>query len=400
MKEEDEFDISEEQDADQELFEHYRIVVEKGQQLLRIDKFLMNRTPNATRSKIQQSAENGSILVNGKPVKSNYKVKPFDVISVVLAHPPREIELIPENIPIDIAYEDDDLIIINKKPGLVVHPGYGNYKGTLVNALVYHFQHLPVNQGKVNPVISFDMGDEEEEESGTKKKDKKKDKKKSDARLTAPGLRPGLVHRLDKNTSGIMVVAKTEIAMVKLAKDFFDRNIDRIYNALVWGDFKEDSGTVTGNIGRHPRDRKKMDVLPDDNELGKHAVTHYRVLERFGYVTLIECKLETGRTHQIRVHMEHIGHSLFNDERYGGDRILKGTTFSKYKQFVENCFKVLPRHALHAKSLGFTHPVTGKYIHFDSELPEDMQSVLAKWRTYATSKVFEEDIEEEPDNIK
>lgn len=400
MKEDDEFDLSEEQDADQELFEHYRIVVEKGQQLLRIDKFLMNRTPNATRSKIQQSAENGSILVNGKPVKSNYKVKPFDVISVVLAHPPREIELIPENIPIDIVYEDDDLIIINKKPGMVVHPGYGNYKGTLVNALVYHFQNLPVNAGRINPVISFDMGEDEEDEGRPKKKDKKKDKKKSDAQLTAPGLRPGLVHRLDKNTSGIMVIAKSEIAMVKLAKDFFDRNIDRIYNALVWGDFKEDTGTITGNIGRHPRDRKKMDVLPDDNELGKHAVTHYRVLERFGYVTLVECKLETGRTHQIRVHMEHIGHSLFNDERYGGDRILKGTTFSKYKQFVENCFKVLPRHALHAKSLGFTHPVTGKYIHFDSELPDDMVAALAKWRNYANSKAFEEDIEEEPDNIK
>lgn len=401
MKEDDEFDISEEQEEDQELFEHYRIVVEKGQQLLRIDKFLMNRTPNATRSKIQQSAENGSILVNGKPVKSNYKVKPFDVISVVLAHPPREIELIPENIPIDIVFEDDDLIMINKKPGMVVHPGYGNYKGTLVNALVYHFQNLPVSAGRVNPVISFDLGDDDEDGSSAKKKEKKKSaKKKADAQLTAPALRPGLVHRLDKNTSGIMVVAKSEIAMVKLAKDFFDRNMDRIYNALVWGDFKEDTGTITGNIGRHPRDRKKMDVLPDDNELGKHAVTHYRVLERFGYVTLVECKLETGRTHQIRVHMEHIGHSLFNDERYGGDRILKGTTFAKYKQFVENCFKMLPRHALHAKSLGFTHPVTGKYIHFDSELPDDMQAVLARWRSYANTKAFEEDFEEEPDNNK
>lgn len=405
MKEEDEFDISEEQEEDQELFEHYRIVVEKGQQLLRIDKFLMNRTPNATRSKIQQSAEAGSILVNGKPVKSNYKVKPFDIISVVLAHPPREIELIPENIPIDIVYEDDDLIMINKKPGMVVHPGYGNYKGTLVNALVYHFQNLPVNKGGGKP-ISFEVADEEEEEGEgntvKNKKDKKSAKNKNgkSVETTAPGLRPGLVHRLDKNTSGIMVVAKSEIAMVKLAKDFFDRNMDRIYNALVWGDFKEDTGTITGNIGRHPRDRKKMDVLPDDNELGKHAVTHYRVLERFGYVTLVECKLETGRTHQIRVHMEHIGHSLFNDERYGGDRILKGTTFAKYKQFVENCFKALPRHALHAKSLGFTHPVTGKYIHFDSEIPEDMQTVLAKWRSYANTKAFEEEIEDEPDNNK
>jgi 23S rRNA pseudouridine1911/1915/1917 synthase len=403
MREDDELDISEEQDEDQELFEHYRIVVEKGQQLLRIDKFLMNRTPNATRSKIQQSAENGSILVNGKPVKSNYKVKPFDVISVVLAHPPREIELIPENIPIDIVYEDDDLIIINKKPGMVVHPGYGNYRGTLVNALVYHFQHLPVSKSRADgteSVISFDLGNDEEEIDTTKKTDAKKSGKKksgkdTDKQLTAPGLRPGLVHRLDKNTSGIMVIAKSETAMVKLAKDFFDRTIDRIYYALVWGDFKEDTGTVTGNIGRHLKDRKKMDVLPDDNEFGKHAVTHYRVLERFGYVTLVECKLETGRTHQIRVHMQHIGHSLFNDERYGGDRILKGTTFAKYKQFVDNCFALLPRHALHAKSLGFIHPVTGKYIHFDSELPEDMRTVLAKWRTYANSKALEEEEEEE-----
>ena len=403
MREDDEFDIGEEQEEDQELFEHYRIVVEKGQQLLRIDKFLMNRTPNATRSKIQQSAENGSILVNGKPVKSNYKVKPFDVITVVLAHPPREIELIPENIPIDIVYEDDHLIIINKKPGMVVHPGYGNYKGTLVNALVYHFQNLPVNNGAPAPVVSFDMGNSDEDDEatvGNKKEDKKNKKNKNGVDVTAPGLRPGLVHRLDKNTSGIMVVAKSEIAMVKLAKNFFDRDIDRIYNALVWGDFKEDTGTITGNIGRHPRDRKKMDVLPDDNELGKHAVTHYKVLERFGYVTLIECKLETGRTHQIRVHMEHIGHSLFNDERYGGDRILKGTTFAKYKQFVENCFSILPRHALHAKSLGFTHPVTGKYIHFDSELPADMQAALAKWRVYANSKALEEDTEQEEDRIK
>lgn len=398
MREDDELDIGEEQDEDQELFEHYRIVVEKGQQLLRIDKFLMNRTPNATRSKIQQSAENGSILVNDKPVKSNYKVKPFDVISIVLAHPPREIELIPQNIPIDVVYEDDDLIIINKKPGMVVHPGYGNYSGTLVNALVYHFQNLPVNQvnGAPAPIVSFDMGadDEEENEATSKKKEDKKSKKnKNGAEVTAPGLRPGLVHRLDKNTSGIMVVAKSEIAMVKLSKNFFDRDIDRIYNALVWGDFKEDTGTITGNIGRHPRDRKKMDVLPDDDEQGKHAVTHYKVLERFGYVTLIECKLETGRTHQIRVHMQHIGHSLFNDGHYGGDRILKGTTFAKYKQFVENCFTILPRHALHAKSLGFMHPVTGKYIHFDSEIPDDMQAVLTKWRTYSNSKAIEEEEE-------
>ncbi|MGZ4034741.1 MAG: RluA family pseudouridine synthase [Bacteroidia bacterium] len=364
MKEE-EFDAAEEQDDDQELFEHLRVVVDKGQDLLRIDKFLMNRTQNATRTKIQQAAENGNILVNDKPVKSNYKVKPFDVITVVFAHPPREIELIPQDIPINIVYEDDDLVVVNKQPGMVVHPGYGNYKGTLVNALVYHFQQLPVSN------------------YGATVEATKKSKEQAI-------LRPGLVHRLDKNTSGIMVVAKSETAMVKLAKDFFDRNLDRIYYALVWGDFQEDEGTITGNIGRHLKDRKKMDVFPPDSEEGKHAVTHYKVLERFGYVTLIQCKLETGRTHQIRAHMKHIGHSLFNDEVYGGDRILKGTTFAKYKQFVENCFTIMPRHALHAKSLGFNHPVTGKYIHFDSELPEDMQAVINKWRGYSVSMALEE----------
>jgi 23S rRNA pseudouridine1911/1915/1917 synthase len=361
---EEELDQIEEQD-DQELFEHLRVVVDKGQDLLRIDKFLMNRTQNATRSKIQQAAENGNILVNDKPVKSNYKVKPQDVITVVFAHPPREIELIPQDIPINIAYEDDDLIVINKQPGMVVHPGYGNYKGTLVNALVYHFQQLPVSNYGATVEAT---------------------KKSKEQAL----LRPGLVHRLDKNTSGIMVVAKSEKAMVKLAKDFFDRNLDRIYYALVWGDFQEEEGTVTGNIGRHLKDRKKMDVYPPDSEEGKHAVTHYKVLERFGYVTLIQCKLETGRTHQIRAHMKHIGHSLFNDELYGGARILKGTTFAKYKQFVDNCFAILPRQALHAKSLGFNHPVTGKYIHFDSEVPDDMQAVLTKWRGYAVSMALED----------
>ncbi|OFY87822.1 MAG: RNA pseudouridine synthase [Bacteroidetes bacterium RIFCSPLOWO2_12_FULL_35_15] len=355
----------EEQDDDQELYEHYRVSADKGQAPLRIDKFLMNRIENATRSKIQQAAENGNVLVNDKPVKSNYKVKPFDVITVVFAHPPREIELIPQNIPIDIVYEDEDIIIVNKQSGMVVHPGYGNYKGTLVNALVYHFQQLPVSKSGATLNVS--------------------EKSKEQALL-----RPGLVHRLDKNTTGIMVVAKSEIAMMKLAKDFFDRNLDRKYNALVWGDFEENEGTITGNIGRHLKDRKLMDVFPPDSEFGKHAVTHYKVLERFGYVTLIECKLETGRTHQIRAHLQHIGHSLFNDDTYGGNRILKGTTFAKYKQFVENCFTLLPRQALHAKSLGFNHPVTGKYIHFDSELPEDMQAVIQKWRGYTISNALEE----------
>ncbi len=366
----EELELPEEQDGDQELYEHYRVVADKGQEPLRIDKFLMNRVQNATRTKIQQAAENGNILVNEKPVKSNYKVKPHDVITVVFAHPPREIELIPQNIPIDVVYEDNDLIIVNKQPGMVVHPGYGNYKGTLVNALVYHFQQLPVSK------------------SGAALETNKKSSEQA-------VFRPGLVHRLDKNTSGIMVVAKSEIAMTKLAQDFFDRNLDRKYIALVWGDFKEDSGTVVGNIGRHLKDRKLMDVFPEGSEYGKHAVTHYKVLERFGYVTLIECKLETGRTHQIRAHMQHIGHSLFNDDTYGGNRILKGTTFAKYKQFVDNCFELLPRHALHAKSLGFNHPTSGRYIHFDSELPEDMQAVIKKWRTYANSNGFEEEVIEE-----
>ncbi len=350
-------EIGEEQD-DQELYEHIRVVVDPGQSLLRIDKFLINHTKNATRSKVQQSIENGNVLVNDKTIKSNYRVKPNDIITVVFAHPPREIELIPENIPINVVYEDDDIVIVNKQAGIVVHPGYGNYRGTLVNALVYHFQNLP------NRTLTIEN--------------------------PQAVLRPGLVHRLDKNTTGIMVIAKSEIAMVKLAKDFFDRNMDRKYVALVWGDFQEDGGTVTGNVGRHLKDRKKMDVFPVDSEFGKHAVTHYKVLERFGYVTLIECKLETGRTHQIRAHMQHIGHSLFNDDTYGGDRILKGTTFAKYKQFVENCFTLLPRQALHAKSLGFTHPVSGKYVHFDSELPDDMQSVISKWRVYANSNTLEE----------
>ncbi len=362
---EEELDIPDENEEEQGLYEHYRVTADKGQALLRIDKFLMNRIENATRSKIQQAAENGNILVNDKPVKSNYKVKPHDTITIVLSHPPREIELIPQNIPINIVFEDDDLIIINKQPGMVVHPGYGNYKGTLVNALVYHFQNLPVSSSGATLETTPQS-------------------------TTSAGLRPGLVHRLDKNTSGIMVVAKSEMAMTKLAKDFFDRNLDRIYIALVWGDFTEESGTVVGNIGRHLRDRKLMAVYPEGSEIGKHAVTHYRVLERFGYVTLIECKLETGRTHQIRAHMQHIGHSLFNDDTYGGNRILKGTTFAKYKQFVDNCFALLPRHALHAKSLGFNHPINGKYIHFDSELPEDMQAAINKWRGYANSNASEE----------
>lgn len=326
-----------------ELYEHHRFIVEKGHMLIRIDKFLINRMPKISRNKIQHACEDGNILVNGKPVKSNYKVKPLDQISIVLPEPVRENELVPQDLPIDIVYEDEDIVIINKKAGMVVHPAYGNYTGTLMNALMFHFQNLPVHPGNMD--------------------------------------RPGLVHRIDKNTSGLLVIAKTETAMNHLAKEFFERTIDRKYLALVWGDFKEDQGTITGNVGRNLKDRKVMDVFPNGDH-GKHAVTHYKVIERFGYVTLIECKLETGRTHQIRVHMKFAGHPLFNDETYGGNQILKGTTFTKYRQFIENCFELMPRHALHAKTLGFIHPTKGEKVFFESELPEDFVSVLEKWRSY------------------
>ncbi len=336
-------DIELNEDEQDELFEHHRLKADKGQEPLRIDKFLMNRLESTSRNKIQNSAEAGNILVNDVAVRSNYKVKPGDVISIVLAHPPRDRTLIPENIPLNIVYEDDDVVVLNKPAGLVVHPGYGNYSGTLVNALVYHFKDLP-NQNQETP-------------------------------------RPGLVHRLDKDTSGIMIVAKNEFAMTHLAGQFFDRTTKRVYNALVWGDFEEDSGTIEGHIGRSLKDRKIMAVFPE-GDYGKHAVTHYKVLERFGYVTLIECKLETGRTHQIRAHLQHIKHPLFNDVTYGGDSILKGTTFQRYRQFIDNCFELMPRHALHAKSLGFVHPVTKKELFFDSEIASDMQAVIDKWRHY------------------
>jgi len=338
-------------DQDDELYEHYAFAVEKGQQPLRIDKYLMNFIENATRNKIQTAAKNGSIYVNDVPVKSNYKVKPYDKIRVMFEHPPYEYLLTPENIPLDIVYEDDQLLVINKPAGMVVHPGHGNYSGTLINALIYHFENLPTGQAGL-PLNSSN--------------------------------RPGLVHRIDKDTTGLLVVAKTEDAMVNLSKQFFDKTSERDYVALVWGNVEADEGTVEGNIGRHPKNRLQNTVyLGDDADKGKPAITHYKVLERLGYVTLISCKLETGRTHQIRVHMKHIGHTLFNDERYGGERILKGTTFTKYKQFVENCFKILPRQALHAKTLGFTHPKTGQFLSFTSEIPKDMQDCIEKWRQYS-----------------
>lgn len=333
-----------ESDGEDELFEHYKFISDPGQEVLRIDKFLLDRLPNTSRSKIQNAAKNGSILVNGVAVKQNYKIKPKDEISIVLPYPVREIELIPENIPIEIIYEDDDLVLVNKPSNLVVHPGYGNYTGTLVNALVYHFENLP---HKINDYFG----------------------------------RPGLVHRLDKHTTGIMVVAKTEFALTNLAKQFYDRTTDRRYQALVWGDVQEDSGTICGNIGRSLKNRKVMTVFPE-GDYGKYAVTHYKVLERFGLVTLIECKLETGRTHQIRTHLKHIGHPLFNDLEYGGDQIVKGTVSQKYKAFIANCFALIPGQALHAKTLGFAHPNKKTWMAFDSNLPEGFQSIIEKWRNY------------------
>ncbi len=337
-------DTTPNEDYDDDLYEHHAFTVDKGQQPLRIDKYLMNRIENATRNKIQTAAKNGSIYVNDAQVKQNYKVKPSDKIRVLFAHPPYEYLLVPENIPLDIVYEDDDLLVVNKPAGMVVHPGHGNYSGTLINALTYHFENLPNNSSN----------------------------------------RPGLVHRIDKDTSGLLVIAKTEEAMTHLAKQFFNKTSEREYVAIVWGNMEHDEGTVDGNIGRHPKNRLQNTVFfGDDEDKGKPAVTHYKVIERLGYVTLVGCSLETGRTHQIRVHMKHIGHTLFNDERYGGEKILKGTTFTKYKQFVENCFKVLPRQALHAKTLGFKHPRTGKMMSFDSGIPQDMQECINKWRHYA-----------------
>lgn len=338
------------QEPEEELFEHYRFDVPKGQAFLRIDKYLMLMVPNATRNKIQNAATNGDIYVNDVTVKSNYKVKPLDVIRIMLSHPPFENRVDPEDIPLDIVYEDDALLLINKPANFVVHPGHGNYTGTLVNALAFHFENLPLNSSE----------------------------------------RPGLVHRIDKDTTGLLVVAKTEAAMTHLAKQFEDKTSEREYVALVWGNVKEEEGTITGNIARHVKDRMQMSVFADP-EIGKHAVTHYKVLERFGYVTLISCKLETGRTHQIRVHLKHIGHTLFNDERYGGNLILKGTTFTKYKQFIDNCFKTLPRQALHAKTLGFVHPVTGEMMRFDTEIPKDMADCIEKWRNYSKSNASEEE---------
>ncbi len=338
--------INREEDFEEEeveLFEHFRLLVDKGQALTRIDKFLSDKIANATRNKIQQAIDNGAILVNGKPTKSNYKIKPKDDIQVMLASPPKETEVYSENIPLDIIFEDPYLLIVNKPPGMVVHPAHGNWSGTLVNGLVYYFENLPELKGNTG--------------------------------------RPGLVHRIDKDTSGLLVIAKTEEAMTNLAEQFFHHTIDRTYLALVWGEPEEDEGTITGHVGRSAKNRKVMDVYPDGSQ-GKHAVTHWKVLKRLRYVSLIQCNLETGRTHQIRAHMKFLGHPLFNDEMYGGNKIRKGTQFSKYKTFVQNCFDLMPRQALHAMSLGFIHPITKEKVYYEVPLPSDFQSVLDKWEAY------------------
>lgn len=334
-------------DENSELFEHFRFKADKGQNVLRIDKFLVNKLEDTSRSKIKAAAEVGCIRVNDKEVKANYKVKPNDEIVILLSYPRKEYELIPENIPVNIVYEDDHLLVVNKEPGMVVHPAQGNYSGTLVNALAWHLKELDM----------FNSSDS----------------------------RAGLVHRIDKNTSGLLVVAKTDKAISHLGKQFFNKTSYRKYQALIWGLPKEPEGTITGNVGRNPRNRKIMYVFPD-GEAGKHAVTHYKLLEDLGYISLVECQLETGRTHQIRIHMQYIGHPLFNDNEYGGDLILKGTTYTKYKQFVQNCFKILPRQALHAKELGFIHPETEKWMQFTTELPQDMLDVIDKWRVYLSGR--------------
>lgn len=328
---------------DEALFEHYRIVADARQSLLRIDKFLMDRLPNVTRTKIQNGIHEGFVLVNEKEIKPNYKVHPNDIITISFPEPPRDTEVIPENIPLTIVFEDAHLLVVNKPAGMVVHPAFQNWNGTLVNALKYHFQNLPEMKGNEG--------------------------------------RPGLVHRIDKDTSGLLVIAKDDVTLNGLAKQFFDHTIERTYNALVWGIPKAEAGTIDVNVGRSLKDRRVTTAFPE-GDFGRHAVTHYKILRDLRYVSLIECKLETGRTHQIRAHMKYLGHPLFNDAMYGGNEILKGTTFTKYKQFVDNCFKILPRQALHAKTLGFIHPVTKQFLQFDSELPPDFLEALEKWEHY------------------
>lgn len=332
---------------DGELFEHHRIEVDRGQALIRIDKFLMDRIANATRTKLQLAIETEAVKVNNQPIKSSYKVKPLDVITVSLPEPPRDTDVVPENIPLHIVFEDADLLVVNKAAGMVVHPAYNNWSGTLVNALAYHFQNLPTSQNGEG--------------------------------------RPGLVHRIDKDTSGLLVIAKTELAMAHLAKQFYEHTIERTYYALVWGEPKEPRGTINVNLGRSLKDRRVTAAFPE-GDFGRTAITHYKVLLPLRYVTLVQCNLETGRTHQIRAHMKYLGHPLFNDATYGGDKVLKGTSFSKYRSFIDNCFKMLPRQALHAKSLGFVHPRSKEHLQFDSPLPPDMSRVIEKWENYVSNE--------------
>jgi 23S rRNA pseudouridine1911/1915/1917 synthase len=339
-----------EMEEKKELFEHFRFVADPGQSLLRIDKFLLDRLQETSRTKIKDAADAGCIFVNDKTVKANYKVKPGDVIVIMLTFPRKEFELVAEDIPLDVVYEDDTLLVINKKPGMVVHPAHGNYTGTLIHALAWRYKELEM--------------------------------------FTKEDIRAGLVHRIDKDTSGLLVIAKTEKAKTHLGKQFYNKTSHRIYHALVWGIPKEPEGTVEANVGRNPKNRQVMAVFHDGTQ-GKKAITHYKVLESLGYISLIECRLETGRTHQIRIHMKSIGHPLFNDADYGGNMILKGTTFTKYRQFIDNCFKVLPRQALHAKELGFVHPQTKEWMQFNSELPEDMTEVIRKWRIYLGGRTQE-----------
>lgn len=361
------------EEEDGALFEHFRFVVDKGQSLMRADKYLSSHMESTSRNRIQLAIDAGYVMANGKVIKSNYKVKPLDILTIAFPYRRHESEIKPENIPLDIVYEDDALLVVNKPAGLVVHPGHGHFSGTLINALAYHLNlgTRPMKQ-RFGSVTGSGAANGSNAAAEEMPEGCRFNRGEADERMGV------LVHRIDMNTSGLLVVAKSEYAQIQLAKQFFHHTIERKYVALVWGNMESDSGTIVGNIARDPNDRLRYRVVEDGS--GKHAVTHYRVLERFGYVTLVECQLETGRTHQIRVHMNHIGHPLFNDDRYGGDRIRKGTLYTKYKQFIENCFEVMPRHALHAKTLGFEHPITGKHIFLESALPDDFTAVIEKWR--------------------
>ena len=374
------------QQGDDQLYEHFRFVADRGQGPLRVDKFLVDRIVGTSRNRIQQAADGGFILVNGRPERSSYKVRPGDVVQVMMDRPRHTTEILPEDIPLDIVYEDDDLLVVNKPAGMVVHPGHGNYSGTLVNALAWHFQQQGIEldlTGSDDLAASADEADEADDDTPRDSDTPRDADCKPDFQK-----RMGLVHRIDKETSGLLVIAKNEDAGTSLSRQFFHKTTRRLYLALVWGHVADDAGTITGNIGRNRRDRTLMDFYPAGSDEGKPAVTHYRVIERLGYVTLVECRLETGRTHQIRVHMKHAGHTLFNDHQYGGDQILKGTTFARYSQFVRNCFAICPRQALHAATLGFRHPRTGEEMDFEAPLPEDMARLVEKWREYVSNRNY------------